>query len=142
MKLKEFNTENSKTMRVSEPVVRISTKSGVFSFNGSASELLELATNKVVFVQDELSLRDWYIKKSNADNAFTLRMDGKSVNVRYDFNSTHLAKRVMDSLRKPGKNYQASTFRIQQKPVEMEGVVYYLLITANMINPSEIEEKN
>jgi hypothetical protein len=139
MKLKTFDLSNTKTIVTKEPVIRISKSAGLISLNASAAAAIGLAAgDRIVFVQDEDSPRDWYIKKSTDDNAFPVRDDEG----RKDLNSSHIAHRIINSAQKASdKEWQAAGFKLQANPVEMDGENYYLIITANPMNISYKEKQ-
>ncbi|MDR2913457.1 MAG: hypothetical protein LBV74_01245 [Tannerella sp.] len=139
MKLKTFDLSNSKTVVLKEPTIRISRSAGLISFNKSVTELLAINNGqKIVFVQDEESPRDWFIKKATEPNAFLVRVvdDGRS-----DLNSTCIVHRIFESIEDGRKKYNAASFRIQPKPVEIDGEEYYLIITSNPMNVADNVKK-
>ena len=140
MKLREFNTDNSKVVIPKEPVLRVSRSAGLITLNASAADMLGVLNGgRVIFLQDEDSPEDWFIKKSDGQEAFELR-PGKN-KTSMDLNSSHIVKRILDSA-KNGKQFAAATFRIQKNPVEIENEKLYLIITAGAINISEIKERS
>jgi len=135
MKLKEFNTSNSKTATPGEPTIRLNSKAGLFGISKAAAELLSLNdTSKIVIVQDEENPTDWYIKVSTDQNAFTIRK-GKNAS-DYSFNCTPVTKSILDSIKPALKPvFVAAGFKLSKTPVEIEDSTYWTIITANPINP-------
>jgi len=135
MKLKTFDLSNSKTTISKEPIIRISRSAGLISFSSSVRDRLELSdTTKIIFVQDEDNPRDWFVKKTNDENAFPVRITDTG---RVDLNSTHIVNRIFASIENGSKKYNAASFRLQTNPVELEGENYYLIITANPMNVAD-----
>ena len=140
MKLREFNMDNSKVVTPKEPALRVSRSAGLITFNREAADALGVLTGgKIIFLQDEESPEDWFIKKSDSQEAFELR-PGKN-QTSMDLNSTHIARRILASV-KNGKQFAGATFCIQKNPVEIEKEKLYLIITAKPINISEIKEED
>ncbi len=128
MKLKIYNTENSKGTNTGKPTVRINKKSGLFSLSKAASELIGIvAGDKIVFVQDEDSPADWFIQKTTDASGFSLRQKG--TNDGGAFNCTKLAHAILGS---------KSTFNYVGYPVcaaqVIEGLNYHLIVTSKPLS--------
>ncbi len=98
MKLKIYNRQNIVSARATKlkPRITISYKPGLIAFSKSATELLGLKKDtKLSFYQDETRPKDWYIGVDADPEGFALRLD-KSV--RPAFNSTPLARLILDSI--------------------------------------------
>lgn len=136
MKLKEFNLSNSKLALPGEPILRINSKAGLFGFSKAAVAMMGFNRDtKIVVLQYEENLSDWYIKPTISEDAFPLRK--KDDSVEFAFNSTHIAKRILESIKtdKLKPTLKASGFKISKKPQEIEGEIYWTIITANPLNP-------
>ncbi|HEY5591548.1 MAG TPA: hypothetical protein VIK55_11085 [Paludibacter sp.] len=136
MKLKEFNTSNSKMALPGEPTLRINSKAGLLGFSKAASVILGLTDQtKIIFVQDEDNPTDWYIKITSEENGFSLRR--KENTSEFAFNNTPIAKLILESIKTDRLKlaFKACGFKICKTPVEIENEKYWLIITADPLNP-------
>jgi len=139
MKLKTFDLSKAKTTIQKEALIRVSRSAGLISFSASVMDKLKLSEGtKIVFVQDEESPIDWYIKKSNDENAFPIRILETG---RGDLNSTHIVNRILASIENGREKYNSVSFRLQTNPVKIEGEQYYLIITSKPLNATDKVEK-
>ena len=104
--------------------VRISIKIGTFNFNRTACNLLKLnAGDTIEFANEEESKKDWYVRKAIAGKGFILR----SVNTNSaSLNSAVTARDITATCGITSKNF---VLKINEKPVNIAGDNYYLLIT-------------
>jgi len=99
MKLREFNTENTVVSRNTTPSLHINTKTGLFTINKGASEILGLSDkDQVAFHQNEEVPDEWYIEKVK-EKGFAIR-DSESKNSSNSllFNNTTLARKLFESV--------------------------------------------
>jgi hypothetical protein len=127
MKIKTFNAANTAiaTRSSKDPVLSFSSKTGVFRFNKSATELLQLKVNEQLeFAQDEDDQKNWFMLKSEKDG-FEVR-DKKGLT----FNNVKLAGHLVSSLNgeASGTNYK---IKIVDQPVTLEGKQYFPLQIAS-----------
>ncbi len=95
MKLRTFNQTNSKSHTTGILTVRVSEKTGLFSFSKAASELLGLMDGDGILVsQDEDSPAAFFIHKSTDPEAFMVRI--KKSSSAFAFNCTSLAILLLD----------------------------------------------
>lgn len=98
MKLKEFNPENSVSVKgvILTPAVGINSRSGIFNFNKPACELIGVKNaDRLLILQDEDDPENWYIEK--AATGFVLREKIKITKGLVFFN-TSVAKKLQSSL--------------------------------------------
>lgn len=92
MKLKTFNSENTQSARENRPLLSIYVKSGVFTFNTSAAELIGFKDqSEIMLHQDEDEDDCWYVEVVKT-NGFKIRCAGNNAKKQFHFNSTALAK--------------------------------------------------
>lgn len=99
MKLKEFNPENCIPEKSGKsPMISMSTKSGVFSFNRPACLLMGLKSgDHVVMHQDEETPENWYLEKVGKGKGWEIR--GKAdENSALLFNNAKLAREIAGSV--------------------------------------------
>ena len=99
MKLKEFNAENTMSLRSEKPSLHINTKTGLFSFNKAACDKLGLVDgDQVTFHQDEEDPGDWYIRTlGKTGKGFALRAK-ENVSKGLLFNNTSMARALVFSI--------------------------------------------
>lgn len=98
MKLTEYNVCNSKMARVTKPMISISQRVGLMTFNRKAAAKLNLKPgDKVVFLQDEENKTDWYLKVSNDSDGFKLRRGSNSTGL-LNFNCKKIASEIAESI--------------------------------------------
>jgi hypothetical protein len=135
MKLKEFDLHNSRKIpRAGRPFLRVTRRAGTLFFSASTAQTADLKEGDgVVLFQDEENPADWYFKKNNSPKSFILR---KATNKAKGlvFNNSALAGILLDSAQTTG-NLSNCTFGIQKNTVDIDGVHYYLIITADLLNP-------
>lgn len=97
MNLKTFDSTTCKNRRILEPEIRFS-KSGVITFNVKLAELINLKPgDTVVFHQDVVRKRDWYIEKTKT-NGLELRGQSDQRNKSLLLNASLLCKELFASL--------------------------------------------
>jgi len=128
MKLKEYNADNSKTLSNGSPRVSVVRKSGTTSFSKSAVELLGIKDqSSVIIANDEDAPRDWYISISKNPSAFKIRLKNGISNAM--FNCSKVACKLLDT----AKEFKSGSFRISKEPTVLNGVSYFLIITAKSV---------
>lgn len=96
MKLREFNADNTISMRTVKPTVHINTRTGLFNFNQPACDLIGLSSEKqVVFHQDEEDPESWYVEVVK-EKGFSARGKDKSKGLM--FNNTTISRSIFDSV--------------------------------------------
>lgn len=96
MNLKSFKKSDISYKADGVPFLRIHLKSGVFSFNKTAAEILELkAGDQVMLHQDEDEPENWYLEQVKEDG-FPLRINQKEKYASLTFNSAPMAKHMFD----------------------------------------------
>jgi hypothetical protein len=136
MKLKEFNSENTITVRggrSTTPKIGLSTKTGLFNFNRSACQLIDLKPGEqIVILQDEEDTENWFLEKVK-QKGFVLREKGNFKGLL--FNNTTLARAIADSV---SFKEQSGRILIAGKSTVFEKRKLWGLLTAslrNKINP-------
>lgn len=136
-KFKKFNAANSRTAPVGVPYAHLNGKNGVIAFSRNASEMIGL-TDKcgISIFQDENSPRDWFVALDNEPQAFKVR---KTVG-GFCFNNSGIARRILECIgvpssagsNPPGRDASkmAASLQIVGNPTEVDGVKYFLLLTA------------
>lgn len=131
MNLKTYNAENCRASRSNRPVIGINVKSGVFSINREAADLMGLKSgDKVEIHQDQDNEGDWYLAKSNGVG-FPVRMPKDDAARVLVFNNTRLCRAIADSVVYTGRS---GKLLVGTDPVTYEKVKYWPLITANLKN--------
>lgn len=109
MKLKEFNAENTITVRGGGnkiPAIGINLKTGLFAINKTACELLELKANdQVIILQDEEDKANWYLEKVKTKGFILRTKEGVTTGVL--FNNTTMARAIAESIDFKGKSGKA-----------------------------------
>lgn len=131
MKLTTFNPETTPNVRMAaqNPFVSINIKTGVFSLNNAACELLKVQHgDNVVMHQDEEETLDWYFEKVKS-NGYQLR--GKNGTVSpLCFNNTGLSKLLLDCVEMP-EDATSIKFPIAKEATEFEGnQLFGILLTS------------
>lgn len=119
MKLKAF--VNTRT-RPSECTMRMSLKTGLFTFTKSAKEKIgiDAEKDKIMFFQDEESPKDWFVCKSK--EGFTVRTGSDDTTLHFN------ASTLKEQLRKTHQSVGTSVlFHIGGETV-IDGVNYYPLL--------------
>lgn len=136
MKLKTFDRSNSYGARSSEPTISLM-KNGAISFSRGATKMIGLeVAGKVQFHQDEESPSDWYISKSDDVDGFDIRGKSENKNPYFMIASSFIVNKIkaqigLDSVDTPIK------MKILRKPTEVDGVVYWCIVTKAPIYKSE-----
>lgn len=101
MKLKEFNTENTKARVDGLPSIGVNQTTGLFNINRFACEKIGLGNNdQVVFLQDEETPENWYLEKVK-DKGFTCRIKENVTSGRL-FNNVSIARQIGISVKIDG----------------------------------------
>jgi hypothetical protein len=134
MKLKEFNAENTTTLRGAgvnaTPKIGLNTKVGLFNFNKPACELMGLKKgDQIIIHQDEEDPENWFLEKVK-QKGFTLR-DKENVTKGLLFNNTTLARAIGASVSFTG---QSGRILIAGKPTEFEKRKLWGLLTSSLKN--------
>ena len=128
MKLKEFNAENTLTVRTDKPTVHINTKTGLFNFSRSACVLLNIKHgDRVTFHQDEEEPTDWYVEKVLTETGFPLRANNNTSKGLL-FSNTSMARAIVHSV----KEVTSGKIAIVAEPTKVEKRKLYALLTASL----------
>lgn len=125
MKLNTFDATNIEAIRTGKPTILLC-RHKANNFSKAAIELTEWESGTMIaFHQDEENTGDWYI--SISATGFILK---DKDNGAMSFHNAAMSNTILDSL---GLECDSATFTISKEPVEVEEVVYWLIITANPI---------
>lgn len=131
MKLREFNPENSISIRGGNdqrPTISVNTKSGLFTFSQAAVSLLGVKNNsQVKFLQDEEDPESWFIHEVKTDG-FELRAK-TNITKGLIFNNTFLARAIAQSV---GMKAQSGKIIVSAKPITEGKKGLWALITAGL----------
>lgn len=128
MKLKHFNTQNTRAIRRRKPTIRF-TKAGLIALSSTLSMNIGLKENDYVeFLQDEEKPKDWYIVKGSAKTGFQLRKY-KTNGGQLITNSANLSEKFLESIGK--KNITSIACLVATQPTEVEGMKLYAIITSS-----------
>ncbi|MFO0386340.1 MAG: hypothetical protein ACK505_06145 [Flavobacteriales bacterium] len=112
MKLKVFNQANTATTKSTGHFISIQTKNGAICFSKDLSILLDLDNNKIEFIQDEDKPKDWYLRVSQDENAFDVRIKKAGTIIQ----TTTLCRAIVSSL---GIDFVGSyRFMVADKPTD------------------------
>ena len=126
MKLKEFNKDNSASLKKSDVAVSFNRKSGVICFTKGSVEFFDLKEgDEIIVAQDEETKKDWYFAKKKG--GFVLRSD--SANQRLKFNNTRTVLAILGSL-----DSELVLFKcyIGTEPIMVGKIDYYPIITLSI----------
>lgn len=129
MKLFIYNKENSiaTTAKGGNRTVRINRSNGVIYLSRMLAKSLSFrGGEKMIIANDEDNPKDWYLGKTNNENGFDLRDDKGGVR----FINKCLALKILDS----AKVEANSTFLVAKEPINIDGVLYYKIITSSSIS--------
>ena len=139
MKLKEFNAENTISVRggfPNKPVVGLNTKSGLFNFSPTAVAILQLkAGDQIVCHQEEEQPDTWYLEKVTA-NGFVLR-EKANITKGLIFNNTALARAIAGSV---DMGSQGGKVIISGEPLKLGKRTLWIVITASLKKAHKWEE--
>jgi hypothetical protein len=129
MKLKIYNTTNSKISVTGKATIRVNERAGLLTFSKAAAELIGIMEigSSIEICQDEDSPEDFFVYKSATPEAFSLRIKGTNAPT---FNCTKLATLLLDKGQEkkhtiPQK--RAESFMIGS-PQEIDGQTMHLII--------------
>lgn len=123
MKLKIYNSENSKNTHSGKATIRIARKSGLFSLSKTAGEKMGLVRNdRVIIVEDEENPGNFYLHKTSDPSGFALRF--KTENSGLSWNCSKLANIILASKLIKSVSYTVGNAQ------EIDGMPYHLIITA------------
>jgi len=129
MKLKIYNAENSATILLDKPIIRMNAKTGMLSFSKQAVRLLELSDEKgVIVANDEESPKDWFIRVCHDKMAYKVKCGNNDKKGMVFFSSTAIVRKVFSTL---GITKNSVGFQISRQPVVHEGLQYWLIITVS-----------
>lgn len=132
MKLKTFNKANASRANSPGPAISISLKSGVFSINSEAAELLQVAGGgKLLVHQDEESPDQWYLEKTDDETGFTVRdkENPKAASKLYCFNASAISRELFASQKWSG--IKSARVTIAAEPTMVGKRKLYGIITHN-----------
>jgi len=122
MNLKKYDRKDCKHIAPGKPSVHMTNK-GVFSLNKAAVQGIGLKKeDKILFVQDELIPKDWYIQKTDSEDGFVLRENQG----RLILNASKIVQNIFKSLE---INKESAGFRIATEPTEDNGESYFAILT-------------
>lgn len=131
MKLKEFNAENTISVRggaPNKPSVGLNTKSGLFNFSPTVVELIGIkAGDQLICHQDEEDPETWYWEKVST-NGFSLRAK-ENISRGLIFNNTLLARAIAGSVQMEDAGGKAF---ISAEPVKDGERKLWTMITASL----------
>ena len=132
MKLSIFNKERNGSGRVTSNVrsVNVNRKNGGFVFSLALSESIGMKKGEyVMFAKDEDSKSDWYMCVTQSDLGYAIfqKSGGKAeIRTRSLYaTSKFAAQGILDDV----KAKRAASFLVAMKPVEMDGLKWYRIIT-------------
>lgn len=133
MKLKEFNSENTVTVRSDKPSLHINTKTGLFNFSKAACDLLNIKDgDRIAFYQDEEEPTDWYIEKVTTEKGFPLRAKD-NITKGLLFSNTTMARAIVFSV----KEIVSGKVAIATEPTKIGNRKLWALLTAGFNKAEE-----
>lgn len=134
MKFKIYDASVLNKKRNVPAQLGISCVSGCCRINSAARSMVALKpADRIVFVQNEDEPTDWYFRKATEkEDGYMLRdYNGKAKVDTLLFNSAKLVSVICDSLGFKGNSTKCN---ISNEPIEIDGQVYWQLITGMIKN--------
>jgi hypothetical protein len=123
MKLKEYNSLNSKSIRIGEPTLRVDQKKGTITLSKASCDMIELQDNdEILFLQDEDKPKDWYISKTQKPGGIRVRRPNCQYGI---FNAHALSVQIMKEI---GIMHPFAVFRIAGLPVVENGHTMWAIL--------------
>lgn len=117
-------------LKAQERLVTVNRKGGYFSFNGKCMRDLGLSNEtKILVAKDEDSRNDWYIAfGKELPESMKLRAQGKPT---YGYRAQYklAVREILDSV----KAEKSATFLLAAKPIEIDGIKWYRIMTSTPI---------
>lgn len=127
MNLKAYNAETAQGSHLNLPYVAVSDSSAIW-FNSVAAKKLKLKGGTgVAFFQNEDAPEDWYLQLGDKPEFFRLRQKGGPSQLK--LNNATTARALYATAKPRGWTKKSVRLRIQEKPIEIDGAKYYLIIT-------------
>lgn len=124
MSYKVFNAQNTAQRHRLEPTISVH-REGRIVLSGATVELLD-KPKALELMQDEQLKKDWYIRSASEEIGFLIRKNSSYRSKMIV--CSWLANELMDSLDITEKIVY---FRVAKEPTEIEGNMWYAIITAN-----------
>jgi hypothetical protein len=129
MKLKAFNSENSKCVTEKTPHIRLNLHGGLITLNSGCRDLAKLKAGVIIeFYQNEESPKDWYFGIS--DKGFKLRAKDKADT--FTFNSSLTVKSILKSAGLT--DVRGVSFPVSSAEIIEDGKKLYLIVTGKPLN--------
>ena len=124
MELITYTREETKVYR-GKPTVRLSQVSGSITFSKTFTREAEIKHgDRLLFHQDSVRLKDWYVSKTDDPKGLKLRLQS---NNQLMCTSKGMVNKILSSI---GKTDRSAGFRMATKPTEGK---YFAIITAEGI---------
>jgi hypothetical protein len=140
MKIKIYNTLNSKNIILGKNTLRVNERGGLFSFSKITAETIGIVPkDRILFIQNEEKPEDFYIVKDNEKDGFEVRAKNVASGSSYSFNSCILATRLLDKgvdVKHVVKLNRSETFIIGEK-IDIEGFSAYPVCRPKPIFPNK-----
>ncbi len=128
MKLITYNSLNAAKRVITNPTVCFHYK-GLVTFSKKAKEVLGIKEgDKIEILQDEESLEDWYIHKSENQNAFTVRGKSGKREQTACISSAVVTNKIFNLLG-VASNTRSVVCKIGNEPVEYNDLLLFPIIT-------------
>lgn len=125
MKLTIYNKENCGIAPKHECTLRVA-KRGECMFSATALKLIGLQNGDKVNLANEEGTKNWYITKVKNDSGFEIR---RLSSTAYGFRNKVFSVLMLKSL----KLEDSASFLICKEPINIDGTLYYQLITTRPI---------
>jgi len=124
MKLKEYNSENTVTIKTGKPTIRFNAK-GLISISVAANDIIKAKDkSKCLFHQDEERPKDWYLEMTEDNKGFTMK---KTSNLKSPcLNIRAIVKNIGDSI---GMNGSSSFVCLIGQPQKFQDKTLFPIIT-------------
>ncbi|QJB39743.1 hypothetical protein HF324_18515 [Chitinophaga oryzae] len=138
MNLKKYDAINTVSAGRSKMTVSFN-RNGVISLSGLVVEILGLSkgvAKAVHLYRDEESPGDWYVGAASEKDGLLLRKNAGRGAIGYCFNSTTIARMVLEDLDWSEKG--AAICRVVPNPVEVEGIGWLFPILISSARKPEL----
>ncbi len=126
MKIKRFNIENTKCVKIGKPTIRFA-KQGQITLSTEAVRKMNIKPgDKIEFIQDEEKPKDWYLKKSKIGFS-TRKYSGSDALI---CNASTICRLFMISVEKEGA-LSVGCF-VATVPTSIEGEEMYAILTKSI----------
>lgn len=115
-----------------ERLVSVNRKGGYFSFNTQCTQQIGLNTDsRMLIAKDEDSRCDWYVAFDKGQSeGMKLTPQGKQRESSYRVQHKTAAEALLNAV----KAERGATFLIAAKPVHIDGIDWYRIMTANPLS--------